>query len=424
MSRGYVDILMSEQLAIGLTIPNKIFYSQELFGQLQFEIIVNHDAVYYLEPDGLIDASYIQKINEAILAYSNYDVGDSTGSDIGSSYINIGGDLYGYGAISQLIDPNAGDFDFGVYTEATLLDRNVEDFTVGISEFAPSLRSSNHLVTVKKDGSVWFVGGYAPFDHFSRGEKYKLPFADIIDIASSVNGIKAVDNAGRLLSFGGASYTRSELLLDKNVTSVSRAPGQYENRTLVIQDNDAIWFDHDDVPPQNILDDVWSTANARNHGYAIKLDGSLWGWDYQDVRGEGSKISNLRKYLDNVVAVSCDDHAAAAICADGTLWIWGEIISWFSMKDGPGESRPIVFGNPELEIDISEPFCLLDNVLAVSICDSHAIAVKDDGNIWTWGYNQNGQLCNGNTTSSWTPQPCGLALDLSQVKKSVLGETK
>lgn len=39
-------------------------------------------------------------------------------------------------------------------------------------------------------------------------------------------------------------------------------------------------------------------------------------------------------------------------------------------------------------------------------CD-HTLVVTDDGKLYTWGYNNNGQLGNGTKNSSQTPVPIG-----------------
>ena len=40
----------------------------------------------------------------------------------------------------------------------------------------------------------------------------------------------------------------------------------------------------------------------------------------------------------------------------------------------------------------------------------HTIALKDDGTVWTWGYNGSGRLDDGTTTARYTPvQVSGLA---------------
>ena len=40
----------------------------------------------------------------------------------------------------------------------------------------------------------------------------------------------------------------------------------------------------------------------------------------------------------------------------------------------------------------------LDGIEAIAAGSSHGLALKDDGTVWTWGFNQTGQLGNGTYT--------------------------
>jgi hypothetical protein len=60
------------------------------------------------------------------------------------------------------------------------------------------------------------------------------------------------------------------------------------------------------------------------------------------------------------------------------------------------------------------------NVVMVSARDYHNIAVKADGSVWMWGWNNQGQCGNGTTNATWSPTPVsglaarvGLPLSLS-----------
>src|SRR3954468_4767834 len=47
---------------------------------------------------------------------------------------------------------------------------------------------------------------------------------------------------------------------------------------------------------------------------------------------------------------------------------------------------------------------------AIAAGGSHTVALKNDGTVWTWGYNQNGQLGDGTTTQRTAPvQVSGLS---------------
>jgi len=45
----------------------------------------------------------------------------------------------------------------------------------------------------------------------------------------------------------------------------------------------------------------------------------------------------------------------------------------------------------------------LSSVTAIAGGDNHSLAVKDDGTVWTWGLNKNGQLGDGTTADRDNP---------------------
>lgn len=48
---------------------------------------------------------------------------------------------------------------------------------------------------------------------------------------------------------------------------------------------------------------------------------------------------------------------------------------------------------------------LLSSVVAVAAGSNHTVAVKSDGSVWAWGYNFDGELGDGTTTSRTTRVP-------------------
>ena len=49
------------------------------------------------------------------------------------------------------------------------------------------------------------------------------------------------------------------------------------------------------------------------------------------------------------------------------------------------------------------PGSRVSNVTAIAARDFHNIALKSDGTVWPWGFNENGQLGNNNTFNQNTP---------------------
>lgn len=86
---------------------------------------------------------------------------------------------------------------------------------------------------------------------------------------------------------------------------------------------------------------------------------------------------------------------AIALRSDGTVWTWGGNDSG-QLGDGTISSR-------DAPMQVSG----LAGVVAVAAGAEHSIAVKADGTIWTWGDNGHGQLGNGTTVDRTTPTELG-----------------
>ena len=83
---------------------------------------------------------------------------------------------------------------------------------------------------------------------------------------------------------------------------------------------------------------------------------------------------------------------SAALMSDGTVWVWG---SNNSGALGTGSSGGWV-ATPQQVPGLSSV-----TQIALGIVDVYA--VRSDGTLWAWGFNQSGQLGNGTTAASYQP---------------------
>src|SRR6185503_20131186 len=91
-------------------------------------------------------------------------------------------------------------------------------------------------------------------------------------------------------------------------------------------------------------------------------------------------------------SVSGSSGHALGIKKDGTLWSWGFDNS--AGEQGNGTTLP----NPlPTQVGIDSDW------LAVAAGTHHSVAMKRDRSVWTWGSNSNGQLGIGTTTGALAP---------------------
>jgi len=84
--------------------------------------------------------------------------------------------------------------------------------------------------------------------------------------------------------------------------------------------------------------------------------------------------------------VAAGGHQTIALKREGSLWAWG--------SNNLGQ---LGIGS---NIDQNKPIVVTGGVLTwkqVSVGEFHTLAVRSDGTLWSWGFNQNGQLGIGNT---------------------------
>ncbi|MGE5579277.1 MAG: fibronectin type III domain-containing protein [Bacillota bacterium] len=199
-------------------------------------------------------------------------------------------------------------------------------------------------------------------------------------------------------------------------------------------------------PPVTVLD-VTGVASGNNHNLALRGDGTVWAWGYNDdgQLGDGTTIQRTSPVqvsgLTGVIAIAAGDEHSLALKGDGTLWAWGRnnggqlgdgttttrktpvqvkgltgitalsagIYHTLALKgDGTvwawGDNNYYQLGDPRISratrpIQVSG----LTGVTAISAGDCHSLAVKGDGTVWAWGRNHRGQLGVGSMTTGMTP---------------------
>jgi alpha-tubulin suppressor-like RCC1 family protein len=154
------------------------------------------------------------------------------------------------------------------------------------------------------------------------------------------------------------------------------------------------------VPTQLNSDMDWSIISAgESHILAIKNNGTLWGWgsgDYGET-GDSLPVNYFRSTPTQVgidhdwVTISTGIDISFAIKSNGSLWAWG--------KNDVGQLGDGTFVNKRQPVQIGTA----TNWNTVSAGWQHVVATKSDGSLWTWGSNDVGQLGNGTTVAYTTP---------------------
>ena len=144
-----------------------------------------------------------------------------------------------------------------------------------------------------------------------------------------------------------------------------------------------------------------SVSTGEFHTAAVKTDGTLWLWGYNNSGRLGNNtVTNTSSPVQTISGganwrlVGLGRTHSAAIKTDGTLWLWG--------YGGSGQ-----LGNNELAfMPKSSPIQTISggsNWLTLSSGWSHVTAIKTDGTLWLWGSNAAGELGNNTVTNTCSP---------------------
>ena len=206
--------------------------------------------------------------------------------------------------------------------------------------------------------------------------------------------------------------------------------------------------DRPEPNPDPVLTDVAAIAAAGHHSLALKTDGTLWTFGYNQYgqlgtatnSGTGTPNPTPTQILTDVAAIAAGVYLSLALKTDGTLWTFGNNFdgqlgtatnnltglrtrprhrsSPTSPPSPPAtstawHSRPTAHCGPSATTHTANrhrhsgtgtpnptPTQVLTDVAAIDARGLHSLVFKTDGTLWTFGYNNYGQL--GTPTNNGT----------------------
>jgi len=144
-------------------------------------------------------------------------------------------------------------------------------------------------------------------------------------------------------------------------------------------------------------------ATGDRHSLVLDADGILYSFG-ENFSGQLGYVDNIGTELPNplptqvmtgVDQVAAGAYFSMALKDDGTLWTFGDnSTGQLGTTTNSGTALP----NPV-------PKQVLTNVIAIAAGAFHAMALKADGSLWTWGYNWDGELGRSDNNLSDAPNP-------------------
>ncbi|MCX5977325.1 MAG: fibronectin type III domain-containing protein [Coprothermobacterota bacterium] len=239
---------------------------------------------------------------------------------------------------------------------------------------------SYHSLALKGDGTVW-AWGYNGNGQLGLGDNTNR-YTPVQVTALGDNVVALTANGGHTLALKG----------DGTVW----ACGYNGNGQLGLGDT------ADRSSPVQVLalgNNVKALTTGEYHSLAQKEDSTVWAWGKNDhgQLGLGDTISRLTPVQvtslgSNVAAMAAGGMHTLSLKDDGTVWAWG----W-------NNNGQLGLGDTTDRLSPVQVTALGSNEVAVAVGWMHTITLKDDGTVWAWGYNGNGQLGLGDNTNRSSP---------------------
>jgi len=248
----------------------------------------------------------------------------------------------------------------------------------------------SHTIAIKTDGTLWAWGYNANGElgdgtNINKNSPVQIGIATNWASISASNGFTiAIKTDGTLWGWGYNFYGQ----LGDGTTTQRNSPFQIGTANN------------------------WASISAGGgHTIAIKTDGTLWAWGY-NADGELGDGTNINKnspvqigIATNWAKISTGGNHTLAIKTDGSLWAWG--------RNSEGElGNGTVSGWKNIPTQIGTA----TNWARISAGGLHCIAIKTDGTLWAWGYNNSGQLGVGNYSAYWFPAQIGTETNWASIR--------
>ena len=259
---------------------------------------------------------------------------------------------------------------------------------------------SGHSLALKGDGTVWAWGDNGS-GQLGNGTITSSNTPTQVD---GLDGVEAIA--------GGSSYSLA-LKNDGTVWAWGSNTSGQEQRISGQLGDDEIASSSTPVQVSGLPGGVEAIAAGGSHGLALKDDGTVWAWgdnQYGQLGNETNTSSSTPVRVSNlggVEAIASGLRYSLALNEDGTMWAWGSN-QFGQLGDGSTtdatattcENKGVGAGMSSSCTDSNTPVQIreVDGIKAIAAGGAHGLALKDDGTVWAWGFNQSGQLGNGTNT--------------------------
>lgn len=155
-----------------------------------------------------------------------------------------------------------------------------------------------------------------------------------------------------------------------------------------------------------------SIAAGAYHSLAISLDGTPYGWGFNDDGAVGDGTSGIDRLIPtealaptgvSFTLITVDTYTSLAVGDDGNVYVWG-----YNGGNQLGDGTYVSTSTPTKVATLPDGV-----VVSVAASPNHATAITTGGATYAWGFNAQGVVGDGTTTT--TSEPVEIFLPASAV---------
>ena len=246
----------------------------------------------------------------------------------------------------------------------------------GLTRILKVATGGGTIAALRDDGTVWTWGVGNRGQLGNGDDRHRLVPAPIktVGTARSIHGGTGIVVAGRQ---------------DGSLTAWGHDESRWNGLGLSIDER------RSGSPWDNALglSGVTSVAVGWGSVVALRSDGTVWATGNGTEQTNGTRPERVRQ-LPRITAVASARTTKYALDESGTVWAWGDagknqVGDGFILVPGPSLSGMV------LSREVPVRSLIPGRVIKITASRWTAYALHEDGTVWAWGNNENGELGNG-----------------------------
>ncbi len=264
-----------------------------------------------------------------------------------------------------------------------------------------------YTLALRADGTVWGWGvnyngqlGNGTYDDSNVPVQVAGPegegfLTDVVAIATGYEFAGALRADGTVWTWGDNDYGQlgngDDEYNDSNVPVQVVAPGTVPTSQGATR--------------SEFLTDIVAIAIGDEFAVALKSDGTVWTWGYNAYGQLGNDDEDVddspvpvqvvghagEGFLTGITEVKAGWYHAAVLDSNGAVWTWGENL--YGQLGNGDDNYEDSYSPVQVLAPGEDGF--LTGLKAMDTRGRHTIVIRADDSIWAWGYNEYGQLGNG-----------------------------